>query len=216
MNWPNSRSGAVGGRPIARAAILLVPLVLAACGSVVAGSGAGSTGPQSAQSPDKAVPLPGPLCRSPGAVNHLVVRRTGVISRAGEQRFAFPALVTVTSAAQARTVASALCALPAQPAGVTSCPADFGIGYQLRFAAGRHHFHVVTLQATGCEIVSGLGKPRTIAHTPGFWAVLGRAMRLHVPVMRQAFAGPLGGTKCGPASTQPVQAGNCPGSLQPG
>jgi len=195
MSWSNSRSGAVGARPIARAAILLVPLALAACGSVVAGSGAGSTSPQSAQSPNKAVPLPSPLCRSPGAVNHLVVRRTGVISRAGEQSFAFPALVTVTSAAEASAVASALCALPAQPAGVTNCPADFGVGYQLRFAAGRQHFHVVTLQATGCETVSGLGKARTIARTPGFWAVLGKAMRLHVPVLRRAFAGPPGGMK---------------------
>ncbi len=115
MNWPNSRNGAVGGRPIARAAILLVPLVLAACGSVVAGSGAGSTGPQSAQSPNKAVPLPSPLCRSPGAVNHLVVRRTGVISRAGQQSFAFPALVTVTSAAEASAVASALYPASARP-----------------------------------------------------------------------------------------------------
>jgi hypothetical protein len=216
MSWSNSRSGAAGGRGIARAALLLVPLALAACGSVLPGGGAGSASPQSAQSPNKAVPLPSPLCMNPGAVDHLVVRRTGVISRVQEQRFTFPALVTVTSAADARAVARALCALPAQPAGITNCPADFGIGYQLRFAAGRHHFHVVTLQATGCEIVTGLGKPRTIARTPAFWAVLGNAMRLHFPVARKVFAGPFGGRNCEPASTQLGQVGNCPESHQPG
>ncbi len=199
MSWSNSRSGAAGGRGLARAALLLVPLALAACGSVAAGSGAGSAaapgaqfpGAQSpgAQSTDKAVPLPSPLCANPGAVNHLVVRRTGIIPHVQAQRLTFPALVTVTSAAAARAVATAVCALPAQPGGIVNCPNDLGIGYQLRFAAGRHHFHLVTLQATGCEIVSGAGKPRTIAHSTRFWVVLGQALRLHSPFVRKAFTG---------------------------
>ena len=209
MSWSISRSGAAGGRGLARAALLLVPLALAACGSVTVGSGAGSAGAPGAQSPgaqspgaqspgaqspgaqstDKAVPLPSPLCANPGAVNHLVVRRTGIIPHVQAQRLTFPALVTVTSAAAARAVATAVCALPAQPGGIVNCPNDLGIGYQLRFAAGRHHFHLVTLQATGCEIVSGAGKPRAIAHSTRFWVVLGQALRLHSPFVQKAFTG---------------------------
>lgn len=187
MNTSESRSGAGGGCGIARAALLLLPLALAACGSVAAGSGAGSAGAQGTQSPDIAVPLN--LCGDLGSVNHLVITRTGVITHVQDQRFAFPRIVTVTSAPAARSVAAAVCALPRQPAGITNCPADFGVGYQLRFAAGGHHFHVVKLQSTGCEIVSGAGKLRTIAHNPAFWAVLGKAMRLHGPYVHQAFVG---------------------------
>lgn len=186
MNTSESRSGAAAGRGIARAAVLLVPLALAACGSVAAGSGASQPGAPGAQSPDHAVPLT--LCADLGEVNHLVVRRTGVIAHP-QERFAFPGIVTVTSAPAARAVATALCALPSQPAGITNCPADFGAGYQLRFAAGRHHFHVVKIQSTGCQIVSGAGKPRTITHSPAFWGVLGKAMRLRGPFVHQAFVG---------------------------
>ena len=186
MKTSESRSGAGGGRGIARVALLLLPLALAACGSVPAGGGS-SAGGQVTQSPDTAVPLS--LCSDLGSVNHLVVTRTGVIPHAQDQRFTFPRIVTITSAPAARSVAAAVCALPRQPAGVTNCPADFGIGYQLRFAAGKHHFHVVKLQSTGCEVVSGAGKPRTIAHNPAFWAVLGKAMQLHSPYVHQAFVG---------------------------
>jgi hypothetical protein len=189
MNTSKSRSSAAGGRGIARAALLLVPLALAACGSVVAGNGTGtgSAGAQAAQAPNKAVTAG--LCADPGAVNRLVIRRTGIIMQPRQQRFTFPALVTVTSAADARAVARAVCALPMQPAGILSCPADFGIGYQLRFAAGRHHFAVVKLHAAGCEIVTGAGKPRTITHSTAFWAVLGKALRLHTPLVHRALIG---------------------------
>ncbi len=190
MNTLKSRRGASGGRGMARVLLLLVPLALAACGSVAAGQGgspAGQPGPAgTTQSPDHAVPLT--LCGDLAAVNHLVVRRTGVLPRV-RQRFTFPGIVTVTSGLAARSVATALCALPRQPAGTINCPADFGLGYQLRFAAGNHHFRVVRIQATGCQIVSGAGKPRTTIRNPAFWAVLGKAMRLHGPFVRQAFVG---------------------------
>lgn len=187
MNTSKPRSSAAGGRGIARAALLLVPLALAACGSVVAGNGTGSAGAQLAQAPNKAVTAG--LCANPGAVNRLVIRRTGIIVQPRQQRFTFPALVTVTSAADARAVARAVCALPRQPAGILSCPADFGIGYQLRFAAGRHHFAVVKLRPAGCEIVTGAGRPRTITHSTAFWAVLGKALRLHTPLVHRALIG---------------------------
>lgn len=215
MGLSNSRSGAAGRRGLARAALLLIPLALAACGSVVAGGSSGSAG--SAASPAVRAVLPGALCADQGAVNHLVVTRKGIVNHVQAQRFAFPAVVTVTSPAQARAVAKALCALPPGPTGITNCPADLGITYQLRFAADGQHFPVVKVTSTGCEIVSGAGKIRTIAKTPGFWFVLGKAMRLHAPGVQKAFAGtPRGGKHCAPTSTAMAQSGNCPGRHQPG
>ena len=213
MGLSNSRSGAAGRRGLARAALLLIPLALAACGSVVAGSDAAG----SAASPAVKVVQPGALCADQGAVSHLVVTRKGIVNHVQAQRFAFPAVVTVTSPAQARAVAKALCALPPGPTGITNCPADLGITYQLRFAADGQHFGVVTVASTGCEIVSGAGKVRTIVKTPGFWSVLGKAMRLNAPGAQKAFTGtPKGGKHCGPASTAMAKSGNCPGQKQPG
>ena len=213
MGLSNSRSGAAGRRGFARAALLLSPLALAACGSVVAGSGA--AGPASSPTAVRAV-QPGALCADQGAVNHLVITRKGIVNHV-QARFAFPAVVTVTSPAQARAVAKALCALPPGPTGITNCPADLGITYQLRFAADGQHFHVVTVASTGCEIVSGAGKVRTIVKTPGFWSVLGKAMRLTAPGVQRVFTGtPRGGKHCAPTSTAMAQSGNCPGRKQPG
>ena len=73
------------------------------------------------------------------------------------------------------------------------------------------------LQSTGCEIASGVGKPRTISSAPGFWSVLGQGMRLESPAGQQLFRGTAGaGKHCAPASTQLAQTGNCPGKNQPG
>jgi hypothetical protein len=218
MGLSNSRGGAAGLRRLARAALLLVPLALAACGSVAAGS----SGPAAA--PVLKAVQPGALCADQAAVNHLVVRRSGQIGHVGvgdpvlpRRRFTFPAVVTITSAADARAVARALCALPLQPAGIVNCPADLGITYQLRFAAGGTLFRTVSIQSTGCEIASGFGKPRTISSAPGFWSVLSKGMRLESPAGQQAFRGTAGaGKHCAPASTQMTQTGNCPGKNQPG
>jgi hypothetical protein len=92
--------------------------------------------------------------------------------------FVAPAQVTVTDARQAQAVARALCALP--PVGHRSffCPADWGIRYQLRFAARHHWFRPVTVAATGCTMVTGLGPVRLISGLFGFWSVLGKAAGL--------------------------------------
>ena len=214
MGLSNSRSGAAGRRGLARAALLLIPLALAACGSVAAGS-SGAAGPAASPSAVRAA-QPGSLCADQGAVNHLVVTRKGIVTHV-QARFAFPAVVTVTSPAQAQAVAKELCALPPGPTGITNCPADLGISYQLRFAADGRHFGVVTVASTGCEMVSGAGKIRTISTTPGFWAVLGKAMRLEGAGAQKAFVGtPKGGKHCVPASTAMAQSGDCPGRKQPG
>ena len=214
MIWSNSRS-AVAGRPgLARAALLLAPLALAACGSVVAGGSSGAAGSPASPAPVTAVQ--GALCADQGGVDHLVVTRTGILTNLRALRFTFPAVVTVASAAQAGAVARALCALPPQPTGIVNCPADLGISYQLKFAADGHQPDVVTVASTGCEVVSGAGKLRTTATAPRFWAVLGTAMRLHSPVTQKVFRGvSKAGKHCATASTQMGQAGNCPGKHLP-
>ena len=215
MIWSNSRS-AVAGRPgLARAALLLAPLALAACGSVVAGGSSGAAGSPASPAPVTAVQ--GALCADQGGVDHLVVTRTGILTNLRVLRFTFPAVVTVASAAQAGAVARALCALPPQPTGIVNCPADLGISYQLKFAADGHQPDVVTVASTGCEVVSGAGKLRTISAVPRFWTVLGKAMRLHPPLAQELFRGTSkAGKHCASAAAQLAKSVNCPGQNQPG
>ncbi len=53
-----------------------------------------------------------------------------------------------------------------------SCPADLGISYVLSFTASDSKLAPVTVVATGCQQVSGLGPARWIARSPAFWRVL--------------------------------------------
>jgi hypothetical protein len=188
MKWQDSRGGgAAGGRGLARAALLLVPLALAACGSVAAGGSGSAAVPVTPAPSSTAQPLT--LCTDQGAVDHLVVRRVILLRQPGKQRFGFPARVAVASATQARAVARALCAAPSPMSGAVNCPASFGINYKLRFSAPAVNFPVVTVQATGCQSVTGAGKPRTITRAPAFWTVLGKALGLRTPVRSSAFSG---------------------------
>ncbi|MGD0686054.1 MAG: hypothetical protein ABSA03_13165 [Streptosporangiaceae bacterium] len=174
--------------PLARAALLIVPLALAACGSVAAAGGSGSAAvPVTPAPPRSAQPLT--LCTDQAAVDHLVVRRVILLRQPGKQHFGFPARVTVASATQARAVARSLCTLPSPVSGIVNCPASFGINYKLRFAAAGAAFPAVTIQATGCQAVTGAGKPRTITRTPAFWTVLAKALGLRSPVRSSAFSG---------------------------
>jgi hypothetical protein len=179
-----------GGRalPGAAAALLSIalgPILLAACGSVPApGSGAASGTSGAAVSPAGAAspsPSPSPssspgtgqvaLCRDAGTVTSLrIVRAPG--PRIPQEQAVFPGQVTVTSPAHAQEVARALCALPAMPHGLMSCPAMFpGSTYQLTFTADGQQLPPVHLDATGCEIVTGAGPVRR-AISPEFWRLL--------------------------------------------
>jgi len=120
-------------------------------------------------------------------VDRLTVSRVNTIP-ANHPHFAFPATVAVTDAAQARTAARALCGLQPAPGGVLACPADLGISYRLDFATAARRLPAVTIQAGGCEAVSGAGLTRSSVRTPAFWAVLGRAMGVIHP-SHAAFAG---------------------------
>ena len=122
---------------------------------------------------------------------------------------AFPSQGIVVSPAHARAVARALCALPTMPHGIFNCPALFpGTSYQLRFTADGRALPVVTIEATGCETVTGAGPARR-ALSPGFWRVLATAAGLSPPG-QAAFSAP----GCGPHG-YPTKIDGCPGLSQP-
>jgi hypothetical protein len=94
-------------------------------------------------------------------------------------RFTFPAVVTVNSAAAARAVATAACALPLASTFPHSCPAEFAVSYQLDFAVrGEKGMggESIVLNPTGCELVTGLGAARMAGLRPSFYRILGNAM----------------------------------------
>ncbi len=132
-------------------------------------------------------------------MTRLVVSRVSALPP-NHLHFAFPAAITVTSPGRARAVAAAVCGLPLMPRVVMNCPADFGISYRLSFAAGSTTFPVVTASAGGCSGVAGAGPARSAARSPGFWAVLARAMGV-------SAAGMLRGASPGTRHTSPLQPG---------
>lgn len=131
------------------------------------------------------------LCEIAYDVNRLTVTRSKPLN---PETFTFPATVVVSSASQVQAAARALCALPVMPKGVFSCPMDLGVVYTLRFAvsdgSSATQADPVTLDASGCETVRGLGATRWAATAPGFWRLLGDAMGLR-SASRETFAGSL-------------------------
>jgi hypothetical protein len=215
------------GRALRRAAVVLVSaaaglVLLAACGTTPAPSTAGAAPAGASGSPATATTGSGTagtgtagsgtaqvtLCRNAAAVTSLrIVRLPGL--RVPEAQTAFPSRTTVISPAHARAVARALCALPATPHGIFNCPALFpGTSYQLRFTADGQALPVVTIQATGCEIVTGVGQPRR-AVSPAFWRVLATAAGVSPPGL-PAFTGP----GCQPHG-YPTKINGCPEQSQP-
>lgn len=143
---------------------------LAACGSTVAGKEADATA-----SPAATVASGGGLCASTRTVQRLMVRRVNLLPQ-NHERFTFPARVDINDPTEAQAVARAVCGLPPMPGGAFSCPADWGIKYQLTFTADGNKLPAVTIEATGCQTVQGLSRTLWVARTPGFWNVLGKAM----------------------------------------
>ena len=74
------------------------------------------------------------------------------------------------------------------PAGTFGCPADWGINYRLIFIAGDGKLAPVTVDATGCQQVHGLGPVRWTVFSPGFWSVLATAAGIG-PADQAAFSG---------------------------
>ena len=144
------------------AVAVLACIVLAGCGhaaATVTSNGAGAA-----------------ACANVTHVDRLTIDRLNPLHQ--NFRFVAPAQITITDARRAQTVARALCALPRVGHGVYSCPADWGIRYRLRFAARHHWFQPITIAASGCRTVTGLGPVRLISGVFGFWGVLGKAAGL--------------------------------------
>jgi hypothetical protein len=227
-------TGLVTGRLAPLCAAALASITLAACGSsqasgtasgasaspTAAATVAGSPTATSAAATSTAAASPGPgatqaaLCRDTASVTGLKIVRNQVV-RVPVLQVAFPGQVAVASPAGARAVARALCALPPMPRGVFGCPALLiGTTYQLRFAAGGRRLPPVTIEATGCEVVTGVGQTRWATTSPGFWPVLATAAHLR-PAGRSAFSGGIhAGPICDPIRRE--QANDCPALVQPG
>jgi hypothetical protein len=200
-------------------AAALAAIALAGCGSIPASS----TGATSAASP-KASPSPSvspgaaavqvALCQHTATVTGLDIMRNHVI-RVPQLQIAFPpGQITVATPARARAVARALCALPPFPRGVFNCPAlTFGTTYLLRFTADGRRLAAVSIEATGCEVVSGIGPARWAAKSPGFWRTLATAANVSPPG-RTAFTGG-SVSSCQPASSRPDQINGCPAQTKP-
>jgi hypothetical protein len=166
--------------------VLAVAAVAASGSSAAAGHAAtGSTGQLTSAGSG--------LCASTAQVDSLTIQRTGGLP-GNHARFTFPARETVRDAAKAQAVAQSVCGLGQQPhTAVFRCPADFGITYQLTFAAGSHRFTPVTVNATGCQLVSGLGAARSAATSTTFWRALGTAIGIP-QATSLAFRGTISGS----------------------
>ena len=204
MGVPGRRSRGLArpGLPVLAAAGSAV--LVAACGSQAATT-SGATQPASTARPASATGpgstgTPGAaLCSDQAAVTRLVVSRISALPP-NHLHFGFPAAITVASPGRARAVAAAVCGLPPMPRVVMNCPADFGVSYRLSFAAGSTTFPVVTASAGGCSGVAGAGPVRSAGRSPGFWAVLARAMGV-------SAAAVLRGASPGTPHTSPLQQG---------
>jgi hypothetical protein len=200
------------------AAVLLSSGVLAACGSIPASTtGASSTVPPKASatpSPSQTAATEAVLCRHTASVSGLEIVRNHV-NRVPVLQVGFPPRVSVATPARARAVARALCALPLFPQGIVHCPALLlGTTYLLRFTADGRRLPAVTVEATGCEAVTGVGPTRQAARSPGFWRTLATAANMRPPgrsVFTQSSR-----PGCPPPSRPPGMISGCPAQIKPG
>ncbi len=154
--------------------IVAVPIALVVAVSLASFESPSSASPTTTSTPASASGLCSMLTR----VDRLIVTRHAPHS---QFRFTFPAVVTVNSAAAARAVATAACALPLASTFPHSCPAEFAVSYQLDFAVrGEKGMggESIVLNPTGCELVTGLGAARMAGLRPSFYRILGNAMGL--------------------------------------
>jgi len=180
---------------------LVVALMLAGCGQVHAGGSAqrttGGSGPAGGSRPSRShtgqsgasqaggAAVLGKLCAHPAIVTAVRVVRTPSLAQMGGTKplpRSVPAIV-VADRGKARSLAHVICSLPTMPHAVWQCPIDVGGGYVLEFMSGRRQFQPVTVQASGCEPVTGTspGRARWVARTPGFWTALSRLAGIQAP-----------------------------------
>ena len=125
------------------------------------------------------------LCADPTAVLAVQVTRIPPLSQMGPGKpvpAARPA-ITIRNGGQVRALARTICELPLMPRGVLSCPAGLGGGFQLVFATAARRLPVVSIQSSGCEVVTGAsrGRPRRTGGARGFWTAFGRLTGIEAP-----------------------------------
>ena len=162
--------------------MVIAAAVLTGCGQVAAsGAAQGSAGRHGpTRQSDSAL-----LCADPAAVTRVRVVRTPSRSQLGQAK-PMPRQslgVTVRDPAAARSLARAVCGLPAMPHSALLCPVDVGGGYVLEFMSGLREFRPVIVRASGCEEVTGFGAggARSVAKTPRFWTMLAQLTGIRAP-----------------------------------
>ena len=214
--WPGGRRAAWARVWLCAAA--LGAIVLAGCGSISASSTGAATAasPKASSSPSvspSAAATQAALCQHTATVTGLVITRNHVM-RVPQLQVGFPNQVIVATPARARAAARALCGLPSLPRGVFHCPnLTVGSTYLLRFTADGRQLPAVSIEATGCEVVTGVGPARWAAKSPGFWRALATVANVSPPG-RTAFTGG-GMSSCQPTSSRPEQANDCPAQNAP-
>jgi len=148
-------------------------ITLAGCGSqVAAGHSAAAGGMGAAPRPGGRADAGVALCRDRPALTSVVISRTMAMPRLAPGLI-LPRGVTIREPPAVRRLAAALCELPKMPRGPVSCPARFRGSLRFAFAAGRRPFPTVTVQMSGCRVVTGLGPSRT-ARSTAFWRTIGQ------------------------------------------
>jgi hypothetical protein len=111
-----------------------------------------------------------------------------VRSSTGSGTFSFPSNLTVEDVAQVTTMATALCALTREPAGVYHCGPAY-VFYALAFSTAVIAFRPIELGTGACATVSGLDAEGTrIIQSATVWSNLATALNLS-PATEQSFAG---------------------------
>jgi len=172
---------------------------LAACGTTVAGTGTAASGPASRAPAAGAAAQPSPSV-NPGGVMigagsakdtalcravPTLTRMTFMLStRPPSQRVreVLPAGFTVRDRATVRQLAALLCALPAVPPGHMACPNNMGASYRMFFAAGGRGFGIVTVEVSGCRVVTGLGPPRSWSTSTALEQALSQHFGIRFPL----------------------------------
>ena len=145
---------------------------LAACGSATADGAAppASTTAAARSSSQPATgastPTGGSLCSDGRTADRVVVSGS-----------AAPRQVTLHGATQVQAMVAALCGLPAMPPG-QHCPAASADSDSVRlvFVAGELSFPPVSVQESGCYVVTGLGATRSWSPSSAFGRMLSEAV----------------------------------------
>jgi hypothetical protein len=172
---------------------------LAACGTTVAGTGTAASGTApaggaaataqpsvSGVNPGGVMVGAGPakataLCRAVPALTRMTFLRS-TRPPGLHVREVLPAGFTIKDPATVRQLAKLLCVLPAVPPGQMACPNDMGASYRLFFAAGHRGFGEVTVELSGCRVVTGLGPARSWSTSTALQQALSQHFGIHFPL----------------------------------